>query len=345
MSKQAVLLVNLGSPDSTDPKDVRKYLDEFLMDKYVIDYPHLLRALLVKGIILNVRPKKSAEAYKKIWWPEGSPLIVLSEQLRDKVQEKVSIPVGLGMRYGNPSIELAIAQLLQDNPDLTDLFVIPLYPQYAESTTRTVIEQTEKVVKDNNWDINLSFQDPFYNEVHYIKALAHSIKPYLNEYDHILFSYHGVPERHVKKTDGTGSHCLKTSDCCDQLTNPAAQKNCYRFHCFETTRAVVKELDLKPDDYTVSFQSRLGQEEWIKPYTDATLEEFPEQGIKSLSVACPAFVSDCLETLEEIGLEGKEEFIEAGGLDYEQIPCLNTDDLWVDTLVSYCKKFLHTFNH
>ncbi len=345
MSKQAILLVNLGSPDSTNPKDVKKYLDEFLMDKYVIDYPYLFRALLVKGIILNTRPKKSAQAYQKIWWDEGSPLIVLSQQLQDKVQEKISVPVGLGMRYGNPSIEAAIRELIKENPDLTDLFVIPLYPQYAESTTRTVIEKTEQVIQKNKWNLTVSFQEPFYNESTYIKALSDSIKPYVGDYDHLLFSYHGVPERHVKKTDPTGQHCLQLDDCCAALTNPEAQQHCYRFHCFETTRAVVKRLKLKPEEYTVSFQSRLGGDEWIKPYTDETLEEFPEQGIKSLAVACPAFISDCLETLEEIGMEGKEEFLHAGGTEYIQIPCLNVNQQWVDTLVSYSNDFLNTFEN
>ncbi len=343
MSKTAILLVNLGSPDSTEPKDVKRYLDEFLMDKYVIDYPYIFRALLVKGIILNVRPTKSAAAYKKIWWEEGSPLIVLSTQLAEEVKKKVNAPVALGMRYGNPSIESAISSLLQEHKELTNLFVIPLYPQYAESTTRTVIEKTQEVIHKNNWPISVQFQEPFYSEISYINALAKSIEPYVSKYDHILFSYHGVPERHVKKTDSTKSHCLQQEDCCSSCTNPEAQSHCYRFHCFETTRAVVDKLKLEPGSYSISFQSRLGKDEWIKPYTDQRLEELPSQGIKKLAVACPAFVSDCLETLEEIGMEGKEEFLEAGGEEYIQIPCLNTNQEWVETLVQYSNNFLNTF--
>ena len=341
MSKQAVLLVNLGSPDSPTPKDVKPYLDEFLMDKYVIDYPYLGRAALVKGIILNTRPKKSAEAYSKIWWEEGSPLIVLSKRLQQAIQQKVNIPVGLGMRYGNPSIEFGIKELLNANPDLQDLFVIPLYPQYAESTTRTVMEKTEEVVKKNGWKLNILYQPPFYEEDHYIEALAESIRPYLFEYDHILFSYHGVPKRHVKKTDPTNSHCLQVENCCD-VKNVMAQKNCYRHHCIATTKKVVDYLRLPKERYSVSFQSRLGPDKWITPFTDETLQAMPAQGITSVAVACPAFVSDCLETLEEIGMEGKDEFLEAGGENYIQIPCLNVDERWVNTLVRYIQQYQHT---
>lgn len=341
MKKEAVLLVNLGSPDSTNPKDVKTYLDEFLMDKYVIDYPYALRALLVKGIVLNVRPKKSAAAYSKIWWNEGSPLIILSEQLKALVQERLDVPVALGMRYGNPSIEFAIQNLLKKHPQISNLFVVPLYPQYAESTTRTVIEKTKEVIKKNKWNLQVTFQPPFFKEEIYIKALGESIRPYINQYEHFLFSYHGVPKRHVKKTDPTGSHCQKNGDCC-AISNPQAQKNCYRHHCIETTNAVVNYLELPKEKYSVSFQSRLGPEKWIEPYTDKSIEELAHNGIKSLAVVCPAFVSDCLETLEEIGMEGKEEFIEAGGESFTQIPCLNTNKLWVDTLESYCNRFLQT---
>ncbi len=342
MSKQAVLLVNLGSPDSTDPKDVKRYLNEFLMDKYVIDYPFLLRSFLVQGIILNVRPKKSAEAYSKIWWEEGSPLIILSEQVQEKLQKKLTVPVGLAMRYGNPSIEFSIKELRSQHPDLEDIYVIPLYPQYAESTVRTIVEKTKSVVSKNQWNINLHFQEPFYTEDHYIKALAESIRPYLTEYEHLLFSYHGVPQRHVKKTDPTNKHCMKVENCCEVPCEPA-QELCYRQHCVATTHAVAKYLELPRDFYTITFQSRLGPEPWLQPYTDKTLEELPEKGIKNLAVVCPAFVSDCLETLEEISMEGKEEFLHAGGESYTQIPCLNADDAWIDVLATYSNQFLNTF--
>lgn len=342
MQNSAVLLVNLGSPDSTDTKDVKRYLDEFLMDKYVIDVPYVFRALLVKGIILNTRPKKSAAAYKKIWWEEGSPLIVLSKQLQEKVQEKVSVPVGLGMRYGNPSIENSIKELMQKVPNLKNLFVVPLYPHYAQASSQTVEEKVISVVKKNKWPIEVTFQEPFYKEEQYINALTNSIKPFLTEYDYFLFSYHGVPERHVKNTDPTKSHCMKVEGCCSK-TNPEAQNKCYRHHCVETTKAVVEKLGLTDKNHSISFQSRLAGEPWLKPYTDFEIERLAEEGIKKLAVICPAFVSDCLETLEEIGMEGKEEFLEAGGEQFTQIPCLNTNEEWVDTLTAYCNSFLNKF--
>lgn len=342
MSKQAVLLVNLGSPDSTDPKDVKRYLNEFLMDKYVIDYPYLLRSFLVQGIILRTRPKRSAEAYSKIWWEEGSPLIVLSQQVQAKLQEKLSVPVGLAMRYGSPSLEEGIQELRSKNPDLEDIYVIPLYPQYAESTVRTIAEKSEEVVKKNKWNVQLHYREPFYNEENYLKALAESIRPYVKEYDHILFSYHGIPQRHVKKTDPTNKHCMKVENCCEIPCGPAQEK-CYRHHCVSVTQAVVDYLQIPKENYSMSFQSRLGPEPWLTPYTDKMLEEFPRKGVKSLAVVCPAFVSDCLETLEEISMEGKEEFMHAGGESYTQIPCLNTDDAWIEVLAMYSKQFLNTF--
>jgi len=343
MSKQAVLLVNLGSPDSTNPNDVKKYLDEFLMDKYVIDYPYLFRALLVKGIILNTRPKKSAAAYKKIWWEEGSPLIILSQRVQKQLQRRLDVPVGLAMRYGNPSIEHGIRELKKENPNLEQLFIIPLYPQYAESTVRTIEEKAKQVVAKNKWNIQLSFQPVFYQDKDYIAALGDSIKPYLDQYDHFLFSYHGIPERHVKKTDPTNAHCLQVENCCQKICAPAQEK-CYRHHCFETTKYVVEYLGLKEDQYTISFQSRLGNDPWIKPYTDYLLEEMPTKGITSLAVICPAFVSDCLETLEEISMEGKEEFMHAGGKSFTQIPCLNENEAWIDVLEKFSNQFLNTFD-
>lgn len=338
MSKQAVLLVNLGSPNSPTKEDVKPYLDEFLMDKYVIDYPYIARAALVKGIILNTRPKNSAAAYQKIWWSEGSPLIVISKRVQQALQERLSIPVGLGMRYGNPSIEFGLQELRENNPDLEDVFVIPLYPQYAESTTRTVEEKTKEVVQKNGWKLNITFQPPFYTEQNYIAALGESIRPYLFDFEHILFSYHGIPKRHVRKTDPTGNHCLQTESCCYK-TNKQAQKYCYRHHCIETTNKVVEYLRLPKERYGISFQSRLGPDKWLEPFTDEVLEAYPSKGITSLAVVCPAFVSDCLETLEEIGMEGKEEFLAAGGKQFIQIPCLNDSTSWIDALELYVNQF------
>lgn len=331
--KTAALLVNLGSPDSTQVSDVKKYLGEFLMDKRVIDVPYLLRSFLVKGIILNTRPKKSAEAYKSIWWDNGSPLIVLSEKLRAKVQSGTNIPVELAMRYGNPSIASALQKLKKDHNDLQKLYIIPLYPHYAMSSFETVVEKVKEEAKKWCPDVTLDFQEPFYNEADYIQILADSIRPSLEKpFTKVLFSYHGVPERHIKKGDVTGKHCL-TEGCCEKSS--AAHAQCYRHQCFETTRLVAKELGLTPDQYTVSFQSRLGRDPWLTPFTDATLQKFGEEKMDRLIVVCPAFVSDCLETLEEIQVEGVHQFKEAGGNSMDVIPCLNDREDWTGLLANW----------
>ena len=297
---KAVLLVNLGSPDSYDPKDVKRYLDEFLMDERVIDLPKFLRTLIVRGIILNTRPKKSAALYKEIWWDEGSPLLVLSERLLKGVDEKTPYPVGLAMRYGNPSIHDAIEKLKNENPYLKEIFVVPLYPHYAMSSYETVVVKVKEVVNEFFPYLSLSFKEPFYNQQAYIDCLAASIKPYLKEaYDHILFSYHGIPERHLRKTDPTKKHCLKVENCCE-VPNEEAHACCYRHQCLTTTALVAEQLQIPKDKFSFSFQSRLGPDPWLKPYTDKTIESLPEKGVKNLLVVCPAFVSDCLETLEEI---------------------------------------------
>lgn len=325
--KTAALLVNLGSPDSTEVKDVKKYLDEFLMDKRVIDYPFLFRALLVRGIILNTRPKKSAEAYKSIWWDEGSPLIVLTKRLQKKVQTGTSLPVEIAMRYGNPSIASSLKKLVESNSDLKKVYVLPLYPHYAMSSFETVVEKVKEEAAKICPSVELDFQDPFYNDEDYINILAESIRPSLQEpFTKVLFSYHGVPERHILKGDVTGCHCLKTENCCS--TPSPAHAQCYRHQCFETTRLVAEKLGLTSDQYSVSFQSRLGRDPWLTPFTDATLEEYGKSGMEKLVVVCPAFVSDCLETLEEIQVEGAEEFIAAGGKAIDVVDCLNDRDDW-----------------
>ncbi|KAB2807069.1 ferrochelatase [Phaeocystidibacter luteus] len=324
--KSVAMLVNLGSPDSTEVKDVKRYLGEFLMDGRVIDVPYLLRAFLVKGIILNTRPKKSAEAYKSIWWENGSPLIVLSERLQEKVQAHSEVKVELAMRYGNPSITETLKRIKSENPDLENLFVIPLYPHYAMSSYETVVERVREVAESEMPGINLDFQEPFYDDDQYIDILAKSIKPALETpFTKVLFSYHGVPERHIKKGDVTGNHCLKEG-CC-QTKSPAHAK-CYRHQCFETTRLVAEKLGLKEDQFSVSFQSRLGRDPWLTPFTDATLKEYGHQGMERLVVVCPAFVSDCLETLEEIQVEGVHDFLGAGGKAIEVVPCLNDREDW-----------------
>jgi ferrochelatase len=337
MSKTAMLLVNLGSPDSYEKKDVKTYLNEFLMDERVIDLKPFARKLLVEGIILNTRPKKSAAAYKSIWWDEGAPLIVLSERLLARVRANSDIPVALGMRYGNPSIKNGFQELVAAHPDLEEILVVPLYPHYAMSSYETVVEKAKEVQQAFYPNIKLHFKAPFYNDPQYIHILAEAIRPALEApFDHLLFSYHGIPERHVKKSDVTGSHCLSTANCCQVVSD--AHHFCYRHQCFQTTELVARELGLGMTQYSVSFQSRLGTDPWLRPFTDKALKSFGKAGMKKLLVVCPAFVSDCLETLEEIEEEGMEDFKEAGGGDFHMIPCLNDREDWAKLIASWGQK-------
>ncbi|WP_417785330.1 ferrochelatase [Tenacibaculum sp.] len=343
---KGVLLVNLGSPESTNPKDVKKYLGEFLMDERVIDVPYWLRTFIVKGIILNTRPKKSAEAYQKIWWKEGSPLIVLSERLQNKVQAKTELPVSLAMRYGNPSIKSGLQEL--HDKGVTEVLLVPLYPQFAMATTETILVLAEELRKEFFPNMKITDVPPFYNKPEYIKALSNSIKDYLTDkdYDHILFSYHGVPERHIRKSDITKSHCNPEAgnlSCCN--TPSEAHKFCYRHQCYQTTKNVISELGLDENKVSTSFQSRLGVDPWLQPYTDRTIVNKAEKdGIKKLAIVTPAFVSDCLETLEEIAMEGKHEFLEAGGEEFHTVPCINDNDEWVNVLAEWIKEFQLTTN-
>jgi ferrochelatase len=335
---KGVLLVNLGSPDSPKPKDVKRYLGEFLMDERVIDVNPILRTILVKGIILNTRPKKSAKAYQKIWWKEGSPLVVISERFHKKVQNKAAIPVALGMRYGSMSIHNAYQEL--KDKGVTEVLLVPLYPHYAMSSFETVVEKALDVQKNSFPSMTTTVLPAFYNQKEYVKVMADNIREHLKgfEYDHILFSYHGIPERHIKKSDPTKSHCQMDGSCCNQSSD--AHATCYRHQCFETTKEVAKELELEPGTFSNSFQSRLGRDPWLKPYTDFEFERLPkEENKKNLAVITPAFVSDCLETLEEIAMEGQEQFEEGGGGNYKHIPCLNENDAWVDVMVSWIHKW------
>jgi len=329
-TKRGIVLMNLGSPDSTEVKDVRRYLNEFLMDERVIDTPYILRLLLVKGLITPTRAPKSAEAYKTIWTKEDSPLIVFTKQLQAELQKLVEEPVEIAMRYGSPTPQEAFENLLRKNPDLEEVVAVPLYPHYAMSSYETAVEHAKETYKKNGYKFQLKFVEPYYNDADYINALADNMRPYLQkEYDHILFSYHGIPGRHIKKSDITGNHCLKVADCCN-VASPA-HAHCYRHQCFTTTRLVTDLLNIPKEKFSISFQSRLGKG-WLEPFTDIRLEEMPKEGIKKLLIICPAFVSDCLETLEEIEDRGRETFLHAGGDKYTMIPCLNTNPLWVATL-------------
>ncbi|MGA1225952.1 MAG: ferrochelatase [Tamlana sp.] len=325
--KKGILLVNLGSPDSPEPKDVKKYLGEFLMDERVIDVPLWARNLLVKGIILNTRPKASAKAYKKIWWDEGSPLIVLSERLQNKVQKQVQSPVALAMRYGSMTIKKGLQELVDKGAE--EVLLFPLYPQFAMATTETITVLAEEIRQEHFPKLKIESVPAFYNNPDYIEVLSNSIKKHLKgkNYEHLLFSYHGVPERHIRKSDITKSHCKIDGSCCS--TPSKAHEFCYRHQCKEVTRLVGEKLQLEEGAYSTSFQSRLGFDPWLQPYTDRTIERLGKQGIKNMAIVTPAFVSDCLETLEEIAMEGEEIFHEVDGKEFTTVPCLNDDDEWV----------------
>ena len=326
--KRGIILMNLGSPDSTSVKDVKKYLDEFLMDGRVIDSPYLLRLLLVKGIITPFRAAKSAEAYRTIWTEKGSPLVQITRELRDALHAIVDEPVAIAMRYGNPGMKEAYDKLASENPGLEEVVLLPLYPHYAMSSYETAVEHAKEVYKQQGYKFKIVSVPPFYNDPNYINALAESIRPYMKgDGSHLLFSYHSIPERHLHKSDPTGNHCLKAGNCCE-VSSPA-HATCYRHQCFMTTQLVAEKLGLAKGSYSVSFQSKLGRAEWLKPATTAMMQELPGKGIKDLVVVSPAFVSDCLETLEEVAIREKENFMEAGGKTYVFIPCMNTQPLWV----------------
>ena len=329
-------MINLGSPDSTSIKDVRRYLDEFLMDERVIGKSYWFRWFLVKVIILNTRPRKSAKAYKKIWWKEGSPLIVLSKRLFDKVTKLVKFPVALAMRYGSISIFKGLKEL--DEKGVKNITVLPLYPHYAMSSYETVVEKVKDEVKTNFPHLKIKTVEPFYNDKKYIDLLCKKIKSTISkiEYDHILFSYHGIPISHLKISDPTNSHCYKVKDCCNNHSD--AHKFCYKHQVLETTELVIKKLKIDKNKYSNAFQSRLPNEAWLKPYTDDELVRLAKDGKKKLVIVTPAFVTDCLETLEEIAMEGKEEFLEAGGESYHYVPCLNDDDDWAKLISKWSYK-------
>lgn len=339
MGNRAVLLTNLGSPDSTAVSDVRKYLNQFLMDPYVIQLPWVLRRLIVSLFVLPSRPKASAHAYQSIWWEEGSPLVVLSQRLLEAVKKNTDVPVAIAMRYGSPSIESQLLELAK-HVGIEEILLVPLYPHYADSTIKTTIEEAKSVIARNKLDVKLLVLQPFYEEPDYIAALVASTAPWLNAdsgYDHILFSYHGLPELHLTKADPTGSHCLKRDDCC-QVASPA-HATCYRHQVLRTTELFVEKAGLKPAQYSIAFQSRLGRAKWLEPSTVDTLKKLAQKGVKNLLVMCPAFVTDCLETLEEIELQGAEEFKQAGGESLTLIPCLNDNEQWVSVISRWCEEY------
>jgi ferrochelatase len=337
MKNRAVLLANLGSPDAPEVPEVRAYLRQFLMDPYVIQLPWILRALIVNLLVLPKRPHSSAEAYRSVWTDEGSPLISFSEKMQEALQAKVDIPVALSMRYGNPSIESQIKKLsAMDGID--EILFIPLYPHFADSTISTSVKEAERVIKQNKLPVKLLTLKPFYDNDAYIDALVSSALPWLEkDFDHVLFSYHGLPESHITKADPTGSHCLQTENCC--ATESSAHATCYRHQVLKTTECFAAKTNLKPEQYTVAYQSRLGRAKWLEPSTEQTLTRLAQRGIKKLLVLCPAFVTDCLETLEEIDIQGRETFLSAGGEELIYVPCLNSNELWLEALAQWIKDY------
>lgn len=335
MTDHALLLVNLGSPASTSVADVRRYLNQFLMDPYVIDLPWPVRRLLVSLILLK-RPAQSAHAYASIWWPEGSPLVVLSRRLQQAITPLWQHgPVELAMRYGELSVEKALLRLAEQGVKRVTL--APLYPQFADSTTTTVIEEAKRVLREQQLPLQLAILPPFFQEPAYLDALVASAQPHLQQgFDHLLLSFHGLPERHLHKLDPSG-HCLKGADCC-KTASPQVLANCYRAQCLRSAELFAERAGLKPGQWSVSFQSRLGRAKWIEPYTEARLDELGKAGVKKLLVMCPAFVADCIETLEEIGDRGREQFLEAGGEELVLVPCLNEHPQWVSALLALCEQ-------
>ena len=334
---KGVLLVNLGSPDSPSVGDVRRYLREFLMDGRVLDVNWFARFCIVHFAILPSRPKQSAHAYQAIWTPAGSPLVVTSRKVHAELQKRLSVPVELAMRYQNPSIPDAVRRLAQKGVD--ELLLFPLFPHYAMSSYESAVERVKEVAARLTPSMRVQVQPPYFDQPDYIAALVANAEPFLNKgFDHLLFSFHGVPERQIRKSDPTGQHCLNAENCCQ--TPSAAHATCYRAQSLKTMAAFVQIARLPAEKFSFAFQSRLGRHPWLRPYTDHELPKLAARGIKKLLVICPSFVSDCLETLEEIGIRGRETFLASGGNDLTLIPCLNEHPLWLDALQKMIAPFV-----
>ncbi len=333
---RGVLLVNMGSPDSPSVGDVRRYLDEFLMDGDVIDVPYVLRRFVVSLFVLPSRPRRSAKAYESIWWREGAPLVVLSRKVRALVQEGVDAPVGLAMRYGNPGIRKGLEELLDARgPEMREILLIPLYPHYAMSTVRSAVGAVRETLTRMKRDVRLDVLPPFYEDDLYINALAERMRGHLDrDFDHLLFSYHGLPLRHLRKTDPTGRHCLSSASCCDSPS--PAHATCYRHQVMRTTVLVAARLGIPAGKHSVAFQSRMGKNKWLGPFTSDEIVRLAGSGVRRLLVVSPAFVTDCLETLEEIGVRGRKLFLDSGGKEFELVPCLNDHPAWIEALRAWC---------
>ena len=336
MSKNTtgILLINLGSPKKLTKKSVREYLKVFLSDDYVLDLPKILQQIILRVFILPFRPKKTLEAYELIWTPEGSPLIISTESIANKLSLKTGWDVDYAMRYEDPSIENALLNF--KNKGIYKIIVISLYPHNALATTITTEMETRIVANKLSEDFELVFTKPFFDNEIYINAIANTIKPCIEKasFDKIVFSYHGIPKRQAKKTDETGVHCFSDSNCCEIAGD--GSKDCYRSHTRIASDLTAKKLGLSDDQWEVAYQSRLGPG-WLTPFTDKRLAELPEEGKKNIAVLCPSFISDCLETLEEIDIRGRKTFFDAGGEIMTYIPCLNDSEDTINLLENLVK--------
>jgi protoporphyrin/coproporphyrin ferrochelatase len=339
MPKRAVLIANLGSPESASVGDVRRYLREFLGDERVLDIPAPLRWLLLETVILPTRPQRTARAYAKIWTPEGSPLVATTRRVAAALGAALGdgVRIHVAMRYGTPSTLAAIAALAGEGCE--ELLLFPQYPHYAMSSWETAVVRVRQVAAALAPAMRIQCVQPYYGDPDYIEVLHAVASPFLaREHDHLLFSYHGLPVRHLCKADSSHAHCTRSADCC---TNPSpAHATCYRAQCVRTTAAFARRAGLDPARYSMSFQSRLAGEPWLEPFTDVELERLPKTGVKKLLVMCPSFVTDCLETLEEISIAGREMFLKAGGEQFERIPCPNDHPAHIDFLANRVQKWL-----
>ncbi|HET6670065.1 MAG TPA: ferrochelatase [Pyrinomonadaceae bacterium] len=338
MKRTGVLLINLGTPDEPSPEAVGRFLREFLMDGFVLDIPAALRWPLVNVAIVPRRRKQSALLYQKIHSDDGAPLLFHTKRLANEVSAQLSATdaqylVKFGMRYGNPSIASVLAELCA--ADVDQILVLPLYPQYAESSFETAVVETKKRARELGCAHKLVFLPPFYADPHFINACAQRVTDHLSEYspDHILFSFHGVPVRHIKRLDQSQLHCVIKPNCCDEIA--AVNQNCYRAQCFSSANAIREQVGLSEQFCTTSFQSRFGRTEWVGPATDEVLRNLARNGVRRVAVFCPSFVADCLETLEEIAIRGNETFLEAGGEELKLIPSLNTHPVWVAAVAGW----------
>lgn len=327
-----VLLVQLGTPMSPAVGDVRTYLRQFLGDPRVLDIPAPARALLLNAVILPFRPRRSAHAYRQIWTEAGSPLTIHTTELARRVQERLGdgFRVTVGMRYQHPSLAVAVNELVAAG--CTRLVVLPLFPQYASTSTGSATEAAlEEMGK--RWNVpGVVVLGSFYDDPGFIDALAETTRPHLDAFqpDHVLFSCHGLPEKHIRKSDPTGERCLASRQCCDVIVD--ANRFCYRAQSYATTRAVADRLGLEEGNFTTTFQSRLAGQKWIEPYTDRVLPELYDGGVRRLAVLTPSFTADCLETLEEIGIRGRSQWEELGGEGFLLVPCLNAEPRWAEAV-------------